>query len=91
MALYTVRLNREIIDGIKRAAKTERRSQTGLINDVLDRWLSDWSRCHHVVDGAEDTWRRQTKRLLKENTRLKATLREMVAWTEELLDTAACS
>ena len=88
MALFTIRLDQHIVDGITRAATTERRSQTGLINDILDRWLCDWSRCRQVVDGAEDTWRRQSERLRKENTRLKATLREMLAWTEELLDAA---
>jgi len=87
--LYTIQLSQHIMDGIQRAAKSERRSRTGLISDVLDRWLCDWSRCHHVVDGAEDTWRRQSEQLRKENARLKATLREMVAWTEELLDSAA--
>ena len=89
MVPYTLRLNQHIVDGIKRAARTERRSQTGLINDILDRWLCDWSRCRHVVEGGEDTWRRQSEQLRKENTRLRATLREMLAWTEELLDAAA--
>jgi hypothetical protein len=91
VALYVIRLNQHIMDGIKRAAKTERRSQTGLMNDIFDRWLSDWSRCHHVVHGAEDTWRSQSERLRKENARLKAALREMAAWTEELLNVVACS
>ena len=90
MALYVIRLNQQLMDGIKRAAKTEQRSQTGLINDILEIWVSDWSRCHHVVHGVEDTWRNQSERLRKENARLKATLREMVAWTEELLNAVAC-